>query len=132
MAADGSGWNPSTPVGLGDRFLAQRDAGMRRPIPPVLAKGSMWWEVPPRRAANSGYGREMLRLMAEMGNGPMHIGVAVTLEGGADFDNVVTVYYPGVEYFAEMLLSEFFTRIVGGKQLGDSQSSPPVPLLPRL
>jgi hypothetical protein len=67
--------------------------------------------------------------MAEMGNGPMHIGAAVTLEGGADFGNVVIVYYPGVEYFAEMLQSEFFTRIVGGKQLGDSQSSPMVPRL---
>ncbi|MBW2401721.1 MAG: hypothetical protein JRG80_21120 [Deltaproteobacteria bacterium] len=50
----------------------------------------------------------------------------------ADFDNVVIVYYPGVEYFAEMLQGEFFTGIVGGKQLGDSQSSPKVPLLPHL
>jgi len=44
----------------------------------------------------------------------------------------VIVYYPGVEYFAEMLQGEFFTGIVGGKQLGDSQSSPKVPLLPHL
>ncbi len=47
-------------------------------------------------------------------------------------NNVVIVYYPGVEYFAEMLQSEFFTGIVGGKQLGDTLSSPTVPLLPHL
>ena len=85
-----------------------------------------------QREANSGYGTEMMALMAEMGNGPTHIGKAVTLEGDADFDNVVIVYYPGVEYFAEMLQSEFFTGIVGGKQLGDTLSSPTVPLLPHL
>ncbi len=85
-----------------------------------------------QREANSGYGSEMLGLMAEMGNGPMHIGSAVTLEGEADFDNVIIVYYPGVQYFADMLESEFFTGIVGGKQLGDSLSSPTVPLLPHL
>ncbi len=83
-------------------------------------------------AANSGYGSEMLGLMAEMGNGPMHMGRAVTLEGDADFDNVIIVYYPGVDYFAEMIQSEFFTGIVGGKQLGDTLSSPTVPLLPHL
>ncbi len=85
-----------------------------------------------QRKANSGYGTEMMALMAEMGNGPTHIGKAVTLEGDADFDNVVIVYYPGVEYFAEMLQSDFFTGIVGGKQLGDTLSSPTVPLLPHL
>ncbi len=85
-----------------------------------------------QRAANSGYGSEMLGLMAEMGNGPMHVGKAVTLEGDADFDNVVIVYYPGVEYFEQMIQSEFFTRIVGGKQLADTLSSPTVPLLPHL
>lgn len=84
------------------------------------------------RAANAGYGREMFGLMAEMGNGPMHMGRAVALEGDADFDSVVVVYYPGVEYFAELIQSEFFTGIAGGKQLGDSLSSPTVPLLPRL
>ena len=85
-----------------------------------------------QREANSGYGSEMLGLMAEMGNGPTHVGAAVTLEGEADFDNVIIVYYPGVEYFAEMIQSEFFTGIVGGKQLGDTLSSPTVPLLPHL
>ena len=85
-----------------------------------------------QREANSGYGNEMLGLMAEMGNGPTHIGRAVTLEGDADFDQVVIVYYPGVEYFADLVQSEFFTGIVGGKQLGDTLASPTVPLLPYL
>ena len=84
------------------------------------------------RKANSGYGSQMMALMAEMGNGPMHMGRAVTLEGEADFDNVIIVYYPGVEYFADLVQSEFFTGIVGGKQLGDTLSSITVPLLPHL
>jgi len=87
---------------------------------------------PEQRAANSGYGSAMLSLMAEMGNGPTHIGRAVTLEGDAHFDEVAIVYYPGVDYFADMVQSEFFTGIVGGKQLGDTLSSPTVPLLPHL
>ena len=62
----------------------------------------------------------------------MHMGRAVTLEGEADFDNVIIVYYPGVEYFADLVQSEFFTEIVGGKQLGDTLSSVTVPLLPHL
>ena len=84
------------------------------------------------RKANAGYGSEMLALMAEMGNGPIHMGSAVTLEGDADFDNVIIVYYPGVEYFSELVQSKFFTGIVGGKQLGDTQSTITVPLLPHL
>jgi len=39
---------------------------------------------------------------------------------------------PSVFHVATMLESEFFTASVGGKQLGDSQSSPTVPLLPHL
>ena len=85
-----------------------------------------------QQAANSSYASAMISLMAETGSGPMHIGEAVTLEGNADFDEIVLVYYPGVEYFAEMIQSEFFTNIVGDKQLGDTLSSPSVPLLPYL
>ncbi len=85
-----------------------------------------------QRAANSGYGNEMMGLMAELGMGPTHMGKAVTLEGDAEFDQIAIVYYPGVEFFAHMVQSEFFTGIVGGKQLGDTLSSPSVPLLPHL
>jgi hypothetical protein len=85
-----------------------------------------------QRDANSDYGYQMLRLMAEVGNGPMHLGTAETLEGDAEFDNVILVYYPGVEYFAEMVQSEFFTSIAGDKQLADTLALPTVPLLPHL
>ena len=74
----------------------------------------------------------MLSVRADVGNGPMHLGQAITLEGEADFDNVTIVYYPGVQYFADMIRSEFFTSIVRGKQLADTLSAPTVPLLPHL
>jgi hypothetical protein len=85
-----------------------------------------------QQAANAGYGRAMTGLMAETGSGPMHIGPAVTLEGGADFDQVAIVFYPGTDFFADMIESEFYTGISGGKQLGDTLASPSVPLLPHL
>ncbi len=84
------------------------------------------------RKANAGYGRAMIGMMAELGCGPMHMGRAVTLEGDADFDSVAIVYYPGAEFFAEMVTSTFYGGISGGKQLGDTLSSPSVPLLPHL
>ena len=56
----------------------------------------------------------------------------VALEGDADFDRVVLVYYPGVEYFVDMVQSEFYTGIFGGKQLGDNLSTPTVPILQHL
>ena len=85
-----------------------------------------------QQAADAEYGSAMMSLMAEGGHGPVHVGQAVSLEGNADFDRIVIVYYPGVEYFASLIQSEFFAGIVGGKQLGDSLSSPSVPLLPYL
>jgi hypothetical protein len=84
------------------------------------------------RKANTGYGLKLMSLMAELGHGPIHLGRAVTVEGDARFDQVAIVYYPGVQYFADMVRSEFFTGIVGGKQLEDTLSSVTVPLLPRL
>ena len=85
-----------------------------------------------QRDSNSGYGSEMMGLMAEMRMGPTHMGRAVTLEGDASFDQIAIVYYPGVEFFADMVQSDFFGGIIGGKQLGDTLSSPTVPLLPHL
>ena len=79
-----------------------------------------------------GYGSAMLDLMAETGNGPVHIGRAVTVEGNASFDNVAIVYYPGVEYLAEMIQSKYFSGIFGGKRLSDSLGLLTVPLLPHL
>lgn len=83
-------------------------------------------------AANRGYGDRMLGMMAEGAFGPMHMGRAVGLERGVEYDTVVIVYYPGVQFFADMARSEFFQGIVGGKQLGDTQATPTVPMLGRL
>jgi len=113
---------------LVEGLLANREYGEQALVVLNFVKNG----TPEQRAANAGYGAEMFGLMAEMGNGPMHIGRAVTLEGDADFDQVIIVYYPGVAYFAELVQSAFFTGIVGGKQLGDTLSSPTVPLLPHL
>ena len=111
-----------------DGLLANREYGSDAVVVLNFIKNGSREE----RKANEGYGRQMMALMAEMGNGPTHMGRAVTVEGTAEFDSVVIVYYPGVEYFAEMVQSEFFSGIVGGKQLGDTLSSPTVPLLPHL
>ena len=93
-----------------------------------FAKGG----TPDQRKANAGYGGEMFALFAEVGAGPMHIGEAVTLEGEADFDQVIIVFYPGVEFFGDMIRSEFYQGIFPGKQLGDDLSSLTVPILPHL
>ena len=84
------------------------------------------------RESMSAYGDAMFDLMAESGNGPMHFGRGVTVEGDASFDNIVIVYYPGVDYLAEMVQSKYFIGIFGGKRLGDAMGMLTVPLLPHL
>lgn len=88
--------------------------------------------TPDQRKANAGYGGEMFALFAEAGAGPMHLGKSVTLEGDADFDQIIIVFYPGVEFFGEMIVSEFYQGIFPGKQLVDDLSSLTVPILPHL
>ncbi len=82
--------------------------------------------------ANRAYGRKMVGLFAANGHGPSHIGKSVTLEGDAEFDDVHIVYYPGLDYFISLMRSKFYNGIVGGKQLGDTQAIPTVPILDRL
>ncbi len=85
-----------------------------------------------QRAADARYTGAMISLMAERGNGPMHMGDAVTLEGSARFDGVALVYYPGARYFYDMATSIFYQGIFGDKQLGDTQASITAPILDRL
>ena len=85
-----------------------------------------------KRRANSKYGDSMMSMLAEVGHGPVHLGRAVTLEDDVDFDQVAIVSYPGIRYFVEMVQSQFYTGIFGGKQLGDDLSSPTVPILQHL
>lgn len=84
------------------------------------------------RESMSEYGDAMFDLMAESGNGPVHVGQGVTVEGDASFDTVAIVYYPGVDYLAEMVQSKYFIGIFGGKRLGDAMGMLTVPLLPHL
>lgn len=88
--------------------------------------------TPEQQAADQAYGFAMAGLFAEQAHGPMHMGRAVTLEGGAQFDRVAIVYYPGVDYFIAMARSTFFNGIVGDKQPGDTLAVPTVPILDRL
>ncbi len=60
------------------------------------------------------------------------MGKSVTIEGDAEFDDVNIVYYPGIDYLISLMRSKFYNGIVGGKQLGDTQAIPTVPVLDRL
>ena len=82
--------------------------------------------------ANRAYDRKMAGLFAAHGHGPSHMGKSVTLEGDAEFEGVGIVYYPGLDYFISLMRSKFYNGIVGGKQLGDTQAVPTVPILDRL
>ncbi len=84
------------------------------------------------QAANRAYDRKMVGLFAAKGHGPSHMGKSVTLEGDAEFEGVGIVYYPGLDYFISLMRSKFYNGIVGGKQLGDTQAIPTVPILDRL
>ncbi len=85
-----------------------------------------------QQATNSDYGGKMLSRMAALAHGPVHIGKAVKLAGDVDFNEVAIVYYPGPEYFADLMQSSFFLGIVGDKQLGDTLVVPTVPILSQL
>jgi len=85
-----------------------------------------------QREANRSYGQKMIRRMAALAHGPMHLGTAVTVEGDVDFEQVIIVYYPGPSYFAELVRSQFFQGIIGDKQLGDTAVVPTAPILSRL
>ena len=87
---------------------------------------------PDQQSANRQYGASMLGAMAEGGYGPLHMGAAVRVERDYDFDSVAIVYYPGVDFFADMATSDFFQGIVGDKQLADTQAVLTVPVLDRL
>jgi hypothetical protein len=120
-----SEWKPEV---VAERLRSQREFGMHAIIVVNLIKSG----TREQEAADSAYARRMFGLMAEGGHGPMHIGRAVTLERDIDFDRVALVYYPGVDYFADMVTSSFYQGIVGDKQLSDTQASITVPVLDRL
>jgi hypothetical protein len=85
-----------------------------------------------QQAANTGYGIKMLTRMAALAHGPIHVGSAVSLEGDVDFEHLAIVYYPGADYFADLMGSRFFQGIIGDKQLRDTLVVPTVPILSQL
>jgi hypothetical protein len=120
-------WNPERRDQL--REAADRLRGLRKVNDAaVLVFNLTKAGTSQQQEADRAYGLRMLRRMAAGAHGPMHIGRAVVLEGDADFEQVVLVYYPGPGYFADLLESSFFQGIVGDKQLGDNQSVPTVPI----
>ena len=82
-----------------------------------------------QQAADASYGRKMITRMARGVHGPLHIGQAVSLDDQSDFETAVLVYYPGANYFADLITSTFFTGIIGDKQLGENLSMPTVPIM---
>ena len=107
------------------KLLGERELGRDAVLVFNLAKSGTPEEV----AANAQYGAAMMAVMARGGHGPMHIGTAVPLEGNARFDTVLLVYYPGVQYFHDLMGSTFFAGILGDKQLGDTEAAVTVPIL---
>jgi hypothetical protein len=110
------------------QLLSARDYGARAVVVANLLREG----TSENAAADRQYTQQMFGLMAEGVHGPMHIGDAVPLEADDRFDRVALVYYPGVQYFADMMRSRFYRGIVGDKQLGDTQVSITVPVLDRL
>lgn len=85
-----------------------------------------------QRAADAAYAGKMMEMMAERGYGPLHFGAAVTVANGVDFDQVAFVYYPSVNFFAELINSTAFQTIIGNKQLADTQATITIPILNQL
>ena len=110
------------------QLLAAREYGARA----VVVVNLLQQGTPENAAADARYTAEMFGMMAEGAHGPLHVGDAVPLEAGDRFDRVALVYYPGVQFFADMMRSRFYRDIVGDKQLADTQASITVPVLDRL
>jgi hypothetical protein len=85
-----------------------------------------------QRAANANYSRRMLDAMADLGYGPIHVGEAVPIDHPLEFTSVALVYYPGMRYFRDMVLSSFFQEIIGDKQVADTQATITVPMTDQL
>jgi hypothetical protein len=85
-----------------------------------------------QRAANASYSRRMLDAMADLGHGPIHVGEAVPIDHPLEFTSVALVYYPGMRYFRDLVLSSFFQAIIGDKQVADTQATITVPITDQL
>lgn len=68
-----------------------------------------------QQVVNRFYGVGMMVMMVEKGYGLMYLGQVVLLEREIVYDFVVMVYYFGVDYFVDMVMSENFQSIIGDK-----------------
>ncbi|MEM1089422.1 MAG: hypothetical protein AAGI67_03480 [Pseudomonadota bacterium] len=83
-------------------------------------------------AANAGYSDQMLSLFAEQTHGPIHLGASVPIDHPLEYTSIALVYYPGTEYFQDLVTSTFFQGIIGDKQLADTMVSITVPITNQL
>jgi hypothetical protein len=110
------------------RLRAETELGAHAVVVVNLVKEG----TPEQRAADRRYGMSVFGAMAEGGYGPLHVGRAVRIERDTDYDRIVFVYYPGADFFADMVQSEFFQSIYGDKQLEDTQAVITALILDRL
>lgn len=87
---------------------------------------------PEQQAADARYAAPMTAIMARGGFGPTHAAAAEAVEGSHDFDSILFVVYPSLEFFADMIGSSFYQGIYHDKQLGDTQATVTAPILDRL
>lgn len=75
-----------------------------------------------QRRKNAKYSLAMMKMLAQNGGGLMHAGRAQrpSEETDGQFDVVAAVYYPGVAFMAKLLRSQWMSRNVEGKALGDT------------
>jgi len=108
-----------------ERLLGYEDPGAQAAVVVNLQKTGS----PEQQAADARYVAPMTALMARGGYGPLHVASAEPVVGSHDFDSIVIVYYPSLEFFANMIGSSYYQGIYGDKQLGDVQATITAPIL---
>jgi len=107
------------------QLLEERDFGADAVVVVNLLRNG----TPEQQAADRSYGASLFGAMAEGAYGPQHVGRAVRVERDYDFDQIAVVYYPGVRFFGDMILSDYYQEIYSNKQLSDSQAVITAPIL---
>lgn len=74
---------------------------------------------------NARYGMRMMRMLGEQGAGAMHFGTAEAVPGQPvlkePWENVAMVYYPGKQFFLDLMRSTFWNSTGPGKKQGDTE-----------
>ena len=80
------------------------------------------------QSANANYANNMLGLMADAAHGPLHVGLAESIDHPVPFDSVALVYYPGSRDFRDLIMSRWYQALYPDKQLADTLSCVTVPI----